>query len=542
MKLPGSRRHWIIGACSLVALLLLAAVVTPFLIDIDKFRPMLEEKASADLGRRVTLGHLSLSILAGKVRADDIQIDDNPAFSQSPFLSARSVEIGIQVMPLLLSQRVNVTRITIDRPAISVLRAADGTYNFSNLGAAASSVSQNLNSANAALAAVSVRKLVFSHGKLMLGQANSSGTHVFDDLNIEVSNFSSTSEFPFKVTATLPGGGNAVMTGKAGPLQAQNIAGTPFKAAVKTTDTNIATYEFIDPRSGIAGTGASDVTIESDGNTQILSGTLTATGLRLSASGTPLPGSVTIAHRVQANLQQESLKIMQADVAVGKAVFHVTGEIGKFFNEKTLNCQFKASNAPMDDVQNLLRALNVKMPLGSHLQGGSMTANLAITGTGNAPVAAGPVHVVNSALVGFNLGAQLGSAGEWAGKAASAPDTAFSSLSVDLKATPAGFQLNNIDLQIPQVAEARGTGTITPERVVAMKLIAYPSSGMAGTLTRMAAAGGSHDGVPVAVSGTVEKPVIDADVSTGAHSMAGAAAKGAASSAAHSIGKFFGKK
>lgn len=78
--------------------------------------------------------------------------------------------------------------------------------------------------------------------------------------------------------------------------------------------------------------------------------------------------------------------------------------------------------------------------------------------------------------------------------------------------------------------------------MVDFKLTAYPSGGMAGKLTKLAAAGGDHEGVPVTIKGTLEKPIIVADVSAGTHNMAGKAAKGAASSTAHSIGRLFGKK
>src|SRR6202041_277551 len=94
----------------------------------------LEAQASAALGRDVKLGDLSLSILSGKVVAKDIEIADDPAFSQSAFLKAKSVKIEIELKPLIFSRQLNLTGIVIDRPQINLLKAADGTYNFSTLG------------------------------------------------------------------------------------------------------------------------------------------------------------------------------------------------------------------------------------------------------------------------------------------------------------------------------------------------------------------------------------------------------------------------
>jgi AsmA protein len=531
--------RWIIAAGAIVAALLLAAIATPFLIDVNKFRPTLESKASLALGRNVKLGNLRLSILSGKVIANDIAVEDNPAFSKSPFLSARSVAIGVEMMPLIFSRQLNVTGIIIEHPEITLLRAADGTYNFSNLG---KDPANDLKQAGSALQAISVRKLILDHGKLMLGRVDSASSYrVYEDFNIEISTFSSTSEFPFRLTTNLPGGGDATLTGHAGPINALDLADTPFEALVKTTGTNIATYGFIDPASGIAGLASSDLTIRSDGTTQTLTGTLRASGMKFSPTGVPLPSVISIKHKAELNLQQQSVKISAADLSIGSAIFHLTGVVEKLSDERTLNCELTTSNAPMDEVQTMLRALDVKLPLGSHLQGGTTSMKLSITGTAASPVASGPIQVTDSKLLGFNLGEQLGKAAAFAGKAASAPDTLFSSLVFDLKATRAGFQLNNIHAQIPSVGEAIGSGTISPDRMVDFKLTAYPSGGMAGKLTKLAATGGGNEGVPVTIKGTLEKPIIVADVSAG-HTMAAEAAKGVASSTAHSIGKIFGKK
>ena len=428
MKLKRSSRHkhWIIAMGAVVVLFLLAVVVTPFLIDVNRFRPTLESSASHALGRKVTLGHLSLALLRGKLIANDIKIEDNPTFSQSDFLSAKSIEIGVDVIPLLISRELNVTGIIIEHPEITVLRAGDGTFNFSNLGG---SSTKDLNKASSALQAFSVRKLILDHGKMVFGQMGSSQPpRVYDDFSVEVSNFSPTSVFPFKMTTRLPGGGNAVLSGNAGPINAQNAAGTPFEAAVKATGTNIATYGFIDPASGIAGLASADETIKSDGTTPTVSRTLKATGMKFSSSGAPSPSVISIAHRIEMNLQQQSAKIAQADLSIGSAVFHVTGEVEKLLGKRALNCALTASGAPMDDVQTLLRALDVKLPLGSHLQGGSTSAKLAITGAAAAPLVSGPVQVADSKLVGFNLGAQLGSAAAYAGKTASSPTRSSAAL------------------------------------------------------------------------------------------------------------------
>jgi len=74
----------IVAITATVILLVLVAV--PFLIDVNRFRPELESKASLALNRQVKLGHLSLSIFAGQVVASDIEVADDPAFSNATSL------------------------------------------------------------------------------------------------------------------------------------------------------------------------------------------------------------------------------------------------------------------------------------------------------------------------------------------------------------------------------------------------------------------------------------------------------------------------
>ena len=73
-----------------VGVLVVALLVLPFLIPVNQFRPTIEEKASAALGRKVQVGNLSLSLLRGGISAEDLSIADDPKFSSSPFLTANS--------------------------------------------------------------------------------------------------------------------------------------------------------------------------------------------------------------------------------------------------------------------------------------------------------------------------------------------------------------------------------------------------------------------------------------------------------------------
>ena len=99
-------------------------IALPFLIDVNSFRPKIESEASSALGREVKLGDLSLSILSGSVGIEDIRIADDPAFSKSPFITAKSLKVGVELMPLIFSKQLNVTKIALNEPQIMQCRTS----------------------------------------------------------------------------------------------------------------------------------------------------------------------------------------------------------------------------------------------------------------------------------------------------------------------------------------------------------------------------------------------------------------------------------
>src|SRR5215472_13122608 len=121
-------------ALIVVAVVIVVLIIAPFLIPVNQFRPTIEEKASAALGRKVQLGNLSLSLIGGSLGAENLSVGDDPKFSQSPFLTAKSLKVGVEMLPLIFSRTVNVTGITIENPEVTLLRNAAGTWNYSSLG------------------------------------------------------------------------------------------------------------------------------------------------------------------------------------------------------------------------------------------------------------------------------------------------------------------------------------------------------------------------------------------------------------------------
>src|SRR3984957_4717253 len=128
-----SKRVWILLA-SLAVVLLAALLAVPRLLDADTYRGRIEAALSTSLGRNVRLGHLSFSPFSGSLVALTPSIADDPAFSTQPFLTAEDIRIGIDTGAFLLHRELHIRSFTIDQPKIILLRAENGTWNYSTLG------------------------------------------------------------------------------------------------------------------------------------------------------------------------------------------------------------------------------------------------------------------------------------------------------------------------------------------------------------------------------------------------------------------------
>src|SRR5580704_15795050 len=104
-----------------VGVLILIAIALPFFVDANTFRPKLESELTDALGRPVKVGNLTLSLFSGGVSADDITIADDPAFSKSAFVQAKSLTVGVEMIPLIFSKTLNVTEITLNQPEIGLV-------------------------------------------------------------------------------------------------------------------------------------------------------------------------------------------------------------------------------------------------------------------------------------------------------------------------------------------------------------------------------------------------------------------------------------
>lgn len=511
-------KRWAKILIGVVVVLVLVVLIVPLFVNADSFRPVLENELSSALGRKVTLGKLSFSLLQGSVVADELAVADDPAFSTTPFLEAKSLKIGVDVGALIFHRQVNVKTFTAESPEVHLISNAQGAWNYASLGhgsAAASQPGGPTPNITVGVAEVKDARVVVS-ALPQRGQP-----FVYDAVDITIDNLSFGHVMPFSVKANLPGNGTLVLSGAVGPLNREDASATPLSAQLTVRAFDPVKAGVLPASAGIGMEADLDARVKSDGKTATSTGTVVAHRLLLAKDGTPAVNPVTLSYKVQDDLKAQSGTVQDLAVDTGPVAVHAQGTFATGGPQTTLNLHVEANKVPVDAVEALLPAVGVQLPSGSRLKGGTLTAQLGITGTPTALVIAGPVEVDNTQLAGFDLGSKIQGLKALTGTSGG---TAIQVLHADVRQTPAATELTNINCVVPAIGTATGQGTVAASGELNFELTAKLSgTGAAGAVvdTAAQALGGiaanllhsaSNASVPLTITGTTSNPVIRADV------------------------------
>lgn len=512
------KKRWVRVLVAVVVLIAAAVLIVPLFVNADAFRPTLENELSSALGRKVTLGHLSFSLWSGSLVADDIAIADDPAFSTNPFFQAKSLKIGVEVGPLLFHRELHVTKFVAESPEVDLISGKNGTWNYSSLTKGTSGSSGG--SSGSGAAQVTVGKFEISNGSVVVSSVPATGKpFTYSDVDVTVQNVSLTQAMPFTITAKLPGDGSMTLKGTAGPLNQQNAEATPVQASLTVQHFDPVAAGVLPASEGIGMVADVTAQLQSDGKTMTSSGKITANHLLLSRGGTPAAQPVDVDYAVDYGLQTQTATVKDIAVHAGAAAAHVTGTLQTTGEETALNLHLAAPNMPVDSLENLLPAMGIRLPSGSQLKGGTLSAQLAVTGTAKAPEIKGPVQLANTQLAGYNLAQKIGGLNV---PGVSGNVTDIQTVQADVDSTVPQTVLTNINAVVPAVGSATGQGTVTAAGALNFQLTATMKGGVATMANTAASALGGiaggllhsavSSGVPLTITGTTASPVIRADL------------------------------
>jgi AsmA protein len=580
-----SRTLKVIGI--VIVVLILLVVIAPFLIPVNHFRPEIEQQASAALGRKVEVGNLSLSLFSGSLGADNLAIADDPKFSSAPFLTAKSLKVGVEMMPLIMSKTLNVTDVVIDSPQVSLIRNAAGDWNYSTLGASPQKAQAQTATAAApatpaksaappsgAPPAFTVQKLELKNGQITVSSVGSAKKSNYSNVGVVASNVSLVSKFPVTVTADLPGGGNFKVDGTAGPVNETNSVLTPLDAKITVSSLNLASTGFVDPSAGLGGILDLDGNISSQNGSASTKGTTKLSKALLVAGGTASNEPVTVKFDTKYDLVKNTGVLNPSVLSIGTAACTLSGTYEIPAQGAVLHLKVIGQGMPAKDLQSFLPALGINLPKGASLQSGTLSTSLELNGPTDKLITTGNVGLFGAKLAGFDLGSKLSSISALTG-VKTGQDLNIEKMTSNLKVAPDGIQADSFNAVMPQLGTLVGGGTINAKNQMDFKMAATLTDvlgaaaspvGSAGSILGqvMGGAGGgaskckSSTTVPFQIQGTTSDPKFIPDVGGLAAGMlksqlgcvggavpgglTGAGAKQNPAGAIQQLGGLFGKK
>ena len=527
-------RKALITIAIVVVVLIVIAVVLPFFIDANQFKPKVEAEATKALGRQVTVGNLSLSILSGSVSADNLAVADDPAYSKEPFLTAKSMAIGVEVWPLITSKKLNIESFTINQPTVNLIHGTNGKWNVSTMGAKETKTSSEPTPANAPKSQASpassssdpgsqnasttpelkVGKFAIKNGTITVQyQGTRSKPAVYSNVDLSATDVSLTSSFPYQLSATPPGGGSLNVKGDFGPLSQSEAAQTPLTAALKLEKFDLASSGLIDPASGMRGSVNLDANLKSDGKIAKVDGHGTGTNLCLVQGCSPAKEPIGLDFATDYNLAKQNGVLSKGVLKLGNSAANLGGTFDMSGASTRLDTKVDANNLAVNDIVGILPAIGVILPSGANLEGGTANANATITGPVDALVTAGAVNINNTKLTGYDLGSKLAALSKLAG-IQSAKETLIQLFSTDVRVSPTGTQVSQLKLVLPTVGTLMGDGVIGSKNDLNFKMNAQlQTQGNAlGALTQAVGMSGKNATIPFHITGTTSSPVFTPDV------------------------------
>jgi AsmA protein len=159
------------AVASIIGFYILVAAALFFFVDANAYKPRLEAAASAALKMEVSAGRLGIGFFPALfVRLEDVHVRNRGAEVAS--VEAAKLEIGL--IPLL-KNNIEIEKISLKGPSISIEQGRDGNFNF-----------ETSEAAGGVLPVLNVAKVTFSNGSIHYTDAQSGQVFEAGDCSLDM--------------------------------------------------------------------------------------------------------------------------------------------------------------------------------------------------------------------------------------------------------------------------------------------------------------------------------------------------------------------
>jgi AsmA protein len=406
----------------IVAVIVIAVVVVLAVFNPNDYKATIQTKLEQQLGRKVSLGDMSLGIFPLRFKVANLSIADDPKFSNEPFIQTQLLSVSVKLMPLL-SKSVEVDSLSLERPNVNLIRNAQGVWNFASLGqtqapaGAPASTTPPPSTAPAkpapASSSSSSGEQGFSLGELAINDGQVAITDqqdkrpktVYDHIDLKLTDFAPTTPFSVEASVHLPGGGNQEvgLKGKGGPLAHDNPATTPFKGSLDLKNVQIGGLQKFLQSPALVNTDgvlSGHTDIANENGKMSANGQMTLDKPKLHGIDVGYP--INADYNASEDLTNDQLRIDKGAIKLGQTPINVTGTVNHKPTPAQLDVTLKADNVAIAEIARVSAAAGIAFAPGTTVNG-QINADIKAQGSADKPALNGTIAGSNIQVSGKDI-------------------------------------------------------------------------------------------------------------------------------------------
>ncbi len=376
-----------------VAVIVLGVAALFVLANPNRHRDTIQAELERQLGRKVSLGEMSLGFLPLRFQVSNPVIAEDPRIRQDPpFVKAENLDIRIGLLPLIRGV-IQVDSLELRHPSIELMTTKDGKWNFSTIGSASTNKSGTAPASSGPSGELSIKRLAITDGQIGITDLRKGSPRTgYDHIDLTLEDFSAHGPFSFDLAAHVQGQAaqELRLKGTGGPI-ASNAADTPFHGKLTLRQIEIdGLMKFLDSTAIHKSKGilSGESEIASESGSIASNGKLKLDGAKFNNVDIGYP--IGLDYQLKARSSDEFLTINNATLQLGPTPLSVAGSINPATKPPQIDLQFKSGDASIAELARLASAFGVAFAPGTTVKG-RVRADVHAKGPTTKPVVTGTI-------------------------------------------------------------------------------------------------------------------------------------------------------
>jgi AsmA protein len=213
-------------ACIFIIIIVAAIIILPKVIDVQKYKPVIEQKVVEATGRKFTLGdEINFSVFPWVgVKVTDVRFGNPDGYGEEFMISVKNFEVRLKVIPLL-SKKIEIKTFVLESPEIYLEKLKTGETNWQGIGKKQEQIkeekvtqsSPNQEGQGLPIEGLLVNSFLITNGQLIYIDQGTKTKNKISDLNLNLTDISL--EKPVALIFSAQIDGNPVsLDGTIGPI------------------------------------------------------------------------------------------------------------------------------------------------------------------------------------------------------------------------------------------------------------------------------------------------------------------------------------